>query len=117
VLSGRERVVEAPQVVADSRRVDVGFFGAVGADGGEQVEGGLPVVAGLLGIAEGAVGVGESVVCAGLIGRLAEVQRQLQGGLLVADGVPVVVGSPLDPAKAVVSLELSVAVTHLIGDA
>ena len=62
---------------ADGGGGDAGFFGVVGADAGEQVQGGLPVVAGLVGVTQGVVGVGESVVDAGLVGGLVELDGEL----------------------------------------
>ena len=47
------------------------FFGVGDAEGGEDVEGGLPVVAGLVGVAEVEVGVGEAMEGAGFVGGLA----------------------------------------------
>jgi hypothetical protein len=64
-------VADVGEVGADGR--DRGFFvvGVVDAEVGEDVRGVLPVCAGLLGLVQRVAGVGESVVGAGLIVRLA----------------------------------------------
>ena len=69
--------VEIVQVRPDRRGGDVEFFGVVGADASEQVQSGFPVVAGLVGGAQGVVGVGESVVGAGLVRGLVEIDGEL----------------------------------------
>ena len=57
---------------ANRRGGDVGFFGAVGADAGEQVQGGVPVRPRTAGVVQSRVGVDEAVMGAGLVGGLVE---------------------------------------------
>ena len=76
---------------------------------------GSPVVSGLVGVVQRMVAVGESVMGAGLVGGLVEVDRQLQCHLVVFQGVAGVGDGLVDPAQALMGLELPVAVTGLLG--
>ena len=70
----------------DGRRGGFLVVGAVDADVGEDVQGVLPVFAGLFVLVEGVVGVGEPVVGAGLIEGLAHLARQGERLIVVGDG-------------------------------
>lgn len=82
---------------ADGRGGDVGVIGVVGAHAGEQVQGGLPVMASLARVAQGQMGVGQSVVSADTVGGLVEFEGEVQGFLVVAQRVAVVAGGVVDP--------------------
>jgi len=61
----------------DGRGAGLLVLGVVGAERGEGAQRLLPVVAGLVGLVLGAVGVAQPVVGAGLVGGLPEPGRQL----------------------------------------
>jgi len=72
--------VEVGEAGADVGDGEVG--GGWGVQGGEDLQGVLPVLTGLFAVAEDAVGAGESVVCAGLVGWLVVVAGKVQGVLV-----------------------------------
>ena len=80
---------------ADGRSGGFLVVAAVDAEAGEDVQGVLPVFAGSLVLVERVVGVGQSVVGAGLIDRLSQLALQSErlivvgnSGIRVAGGVP-----------------------------
>jgi hypothetical protein len=102
--------VELGEVGVDSG--DRGFLvlGVVDADVGEDVEGVLPVCAGRFGLVQGAVGVGESVVGAGLVLGLAQFAGERESLLVVGKGILRVADGVPYPAKALPCFELPVAI-------
>jgi hypothetical protein len=78
-------VVQVGEVVAD-------LVGLGDAEGGVEGEGALPVVAGVVWVSVGVVGVGEAVVCAGLFIWVAGLSGQGQGGAVVSASLVVVAG-------------------------
>jgi hypothetical protein len=73
-------------VSTDGRSGGFLVVGAVDADFGEDVQGVLPVFAGLFVLAESVVGVGEPVVGAGLVEGLAQLGRQGERPIVVGNG-------------------------------
>ena len=83
-----------------------GFFvvGVVDAAVGEDVQGVLPVRAGLLGFVQGAVGVGESVVGARLVVGVAQRGGEGEGPPVVGKCGLRVAGGVLYPAQALLRI-------------
>ncbi len=76
-----------------------------GAKAGQDVQGQLPVLARQVFAAAGAVGVGQAVVGAGLIGQLRQIRRQLKGLPVVAQGKVWAAGGLVQAAQALQGLE------------
>ncbi|GAA5180061.1 hypothetical protein GCM10023322_11500 [Rugosimonospora acidiphila] len=72
------------EVVTDGR--DGGFFGVVDAKTGEDIEGVLPVCAGLFRLAQRQVGAGEPVMGAGLVVGLAQFGGEHQRLVVMGEG-------------------------------
>jgi hypothetical protein len=77
---------KAGEVSTDCRGGGFLVVRIVGAELGEQVQGMLPVLAGLYVLVEGVMGVGESVVGAGLVGGLAQLAGEGERPFVVGDG-------------------------------
>jgi hypothetical protein len=99
-------------VSADGGGAGLLVLGVVGTEAGEDVQRALSVVASRLGLADGMVCVGEAVVGAGLVCRLPELGRPL----VVAAGVIRVTGGVVDPAQALVRLEVPIRVIRFLRD-
>lgn len=76
----------------------------------------LPVCAGLLGLLQRVVGMGEPVLGASLIEGLAEFAGECEGLFVVGEGDVRVAGGVLYPAQALPCLELPVAVAAVLGE-
>lgn len=98
-------------------RAGRGFLvlGLVGAQLGEQLQRLPPVLARRLGLAEGAVRMAEAVVRAGQVGRLAELAGEFECPVMLLDGCGPVAGRVVQPAQALLGLELPVPVPELVG--
>jgi hypothetical protein len=103
-------------VSADGGGAGLLVLGVVGTEAGEDVQRALSVVASRLGLADGMVCVGEAVVGAGLVCRLPELGRELGRPLVVAAGVIRVTGGVVDPAQALVRLEVPIRVIRFLRD-
>ena len=63
---------------AHARNVDLDVVGVVGAEFGEDIDGLLPVQPGLFVLLQVVMGVGEAIVCPGLVWCLGNFGRELQ---------------------------------------
>jgi hypothetical protein len=116
VLHDRGRVLagaEVGETNADGCDARFFVFGMVGAEADEDVQGVLPVCAGLLILVQGVVG--EPVMGAGLVVGLAEFGGE-RGPVVVGDGGVRVAGDVLYSAEALPRFDLHVAVARLVGE-
>jgi hypothetical protein len=92
------------------------LVGAVDSEAGENVEGVLPVCAGLLRFKQGVVGMSESVVRAGLVVGLAQFRGEGKGLVVVSDRGVRVSSGVMQAAEALPCFELIVAVAAVLGE-
>jgi hypothetical protein len=110
----QEPSLEVGEVGADGRDRSFVVLGVVDAEAGEDIEGVLPVGAGLLGLVQCVVGVGESAVGAGLVVELVQFGRELEGPVVVGEGGIGMAGCVVYLAEAEPCFELRITGTSFV---